>query len=227
MDKKIIMGVGVVAVLGVDAFFFITGKAHAPENGMGEQQERNSVTEGAFAPALTQTENGTGSFRKLLGLGKSLSCAVSYTSTDTHGAGTYDGTVYVSGQKMRMEFTSSVGDVSMKSNVINDGTQGYMWGSTAQGTMAIKFPIDATQTSDAQKQKFNLDQNVNYNCKNWSVDESMFVPPADLKFMDMGAMMKQAMPKGTEGIKNAQCATCNQITDNSAKAQCLQTLSCN
>lgn len=227
MDKKIIMGVGAVMILGLGAFFFITGKAHAPENGTSEQSEPKGVTEGAFAPVPTQTENGTGSFRKLLGLGKSLSCSVSYTSADTHGAGTYEGTVYVSGQKMRMEFTTTVADVSMKSNIINDGVQGYMWGSSAQGTMAIKFPIDATQTGSAEKQKFNLDQNINYNCKNWSADESQFVPPADIKFMDIGSMMKQAMPKGTEGIKNAQCATCNQITDASAKAQCLQALSCN
>jgi hypothetical protein len=227
MNNKLVIG-GVVAVLIILAgFFLLTSKATAPENGIKADVQRKTVTEGAFAPTNNQTETGSGSFRTLLSLGKNLSCTVSYTSTDSDNAGTYNGTVYVAGQKMRMEFTTSVEGIAMKSNVINDGTEGYMWGTGPQGSMAIKFKADPSQTETQKQNEFSLDQNVNYNCKNWSVDESLFVPPADIEFLDMSDMMKQVMPQGTEGMRSAQCASCNQIGDKTAKAQCLEALSCN
>jgi hypothetical protein len=218
MNNKVVIGGAVAVVIILAGFFLLTSKATAPENGVGVDGQRKTITEGAFAPMNTQSETGSGSFRTLLGLGKNLVCTVSNTSTDSASEGTYNGTVYVSGKKMRMEFTTGVDKVAMKSNVINDGTQGYMWGTGPQGSMAIKFKADPSQTEAQKQNEFSLDQNVDYNCKNWNVDESLFIPPADIEFLDMNDMMKQVLPQGAESMKSTQCLTCNQVSDTSAKA---------
>ncbi len=221
MNTKILIGGFIALVIAIGVFFLLTGKANAPEDGLKE------ATDSSTAATTEQTQIGSGSLRTLFGSGKNLSCSVSYKPVDADSTDAYNGTIYVSGNKMRMEFTTTADGLSMKSNIIQDGTNGYMWGSSPQGTMAIKFTVDPAQADVQKQQQFNLDQNVDYDCKNWSVDSSMFVPPSDIQFMDMSEMMNQAMPRGGADMKSAQCASCNQIGDASAKAQCLQALSCN
>ena len=52
----------------------------------------------------------------------------------------------------------------------------------------------------------------------------MFVPPADIEFMDFSQMMNEA----TETFENSEvdCSVCDQIPDGDAKTQCLSALGC-
>jgi hypothetical protein len=137
--------------------------------------------------------------------------------------------VYVSGKKMHAQFTTSVAGQSMTTNVINTGSENFIWGKSAMGDMAMKFAVDPEQADAQSAQQFNLDQDVNYKCSPWRFDETMFEPPADIKFSDMSAMMKQAMPSSVdmESFANQQCVACAQIGDGNAKQECLLKFQCN
>jgi hypothetical protein len=75
----------------------------------------------------------------------------------------------------------------------------YMW-SSAQGNQGMKMtlndnvataPSDApTPTSPAAAPAVTPDMDVDYNCKPWRVDGSVFVPPATIEFIDMSEMQK-------------------------------------
>jgi len=169
--------------------------------------------------------SGEGTLRALLALGKNLTCDFVH---DDPESGRSEGTVYLSGERMRGDFTITANGTVMESHVIRDGDTGYTWGSTPAGTMAITFTISEEEqvvASGKSEQSINLDQNLEYSCTPWNVDESKFQPPADLNFQDISAQM-QVMQEGSASVKGAQCGACEQIPDASSKAQCKVALGC-
>jgi len=53
--------------------------------------------------------------------------------------------------------------------------------------------------SDTQA-PFDLQDEVSYECERWTVDASLFVPPPDVEFTDMTAMMEAMMQDMPEGM---------------------------
>jgi hypothetical protein len=209
MGKVITIIVLIVVVVGI-IIFSTKGGDNQPNSEMTEQnQEMNSGDDSFF-----------GSTKDLIMMGKNVTC--DFSRQDENG--NIEGTVYVSNQKVRGDFnmTDSSGN-NFQTSVINDTEFGYTWGSSPFGSMAIKFAVDepGTFTEDAtanQEQTFNPDEEMNYKCRSWNVDDSKFVPPSDIQFTDFSQQMQQ--------IGDSQCSACEQIPDETAKTQCLQALGC-
>jgi hypothetical protein len=51
-------------------------------------------------------------------------------------------------------------------------------------------PSAAAMPSSTNAPAVTPDMDVDYNCKPWRVDGSVFVPPATIEFMDMSEMQK-------------------------------------
>ncbi|MBI4037992.1 hypothetical protein HY382_03035 [Candidatus Curtissbacteria bacterium] len=186
----------------------------------------NKKSPSTSQPTTTQEQTAEdegivkGSIKSLLSGGKNVTCSVKYPMGDS----AYEGKVFVAGSKMRGDFTTAVEGKTMESHMISDGTYTYSWASgMPQG---VKMKMDETQTQASpvagQSQQLDVEKQVDMNCSNWSVDNSVFTPPADIKFMDIGAITKPASsPAAGQTQQNQGSSICDQITDPQAKAACL------
>ena len=202
MQNIILLIIGLV-VIGGGIWVYTTSSNPGPA-------ETNVSTEPE--PAANQDDaeddlSGLGSFQSILGLGGSVRCEF----TSTYASQAAEGTFYTDGERFRVESTiEGPGTGAIVSNMINDGDFTYTWGTTPEGTMAIKMAnaemdasTDATTTGPAMADEayVDLEQQVEYDCQRWQADNSAFVPPADIDFMDMEAMMQGAMSNMPEGFE--------------------------
>ena len=137
---------------------------------------------------------GQDSFQHLLTLGKALECSF---RTSTDGV-TTEGSAFFDNGKLRVDtmYTGASSSIETSSLIVSGDTM-FTWAKTDKGMFAIKMPTAAAPKADdgTHKGEVSLQSNVQYDCKPWHVDGSVFVPPAGVTFMDMSTMMK-GMPTG-------------------------------
>lgn len=120
------------------------------------------------------------------------------TKTDTKE--TY--TITVKGKKMKMSGVQ-MGEGAKKGYMINDTIYTYIWDESSKQGFKTKLPTEE-ETKNAQDSVKNSDDDYSadkvaqtyddekmytVNCKEGSVNESEFTPPADVKFVDPSAMI--------------------------------------
>lgn len=178
-----------------------------------------------------QTQASSGSIASLVARGGSWKCSVTHTSDKDSTSGT----VYVSGSKVRGDFESTVASAgAVQSHMISDGVDVYVWSNQMPSGMKMKAVASSdggTQTTGGQSDYYN--QNYDYNCEPWTVDQSQFTLPSDITFNDMSAMLQ-----GMQGAAGAEagagtmptgmnCAMCDQAPTAEAKAACKSAMRCN
>jgi hypothetical protein len=113
---------------------------------------------------------------------------------------TSSGTVYIaSNGDMSGDFTSQTKTAgTVTSHMIMKGGTSYVW-SGAQGAKMNVSASEATTASNTN-QSVDLDAQVDYDCKNWTRDDSKFTVPTNVNFVDIEAMMKGAgaLPGGVD-----------------------------
>lgn len=159
--NAIVIGIAVIVVLGAGTWLL-----------MGKSEEG-----GKFAG---ETVSGSGSFSDFYTRSGSWKCAV---RTETQGV-TSEGVVYVSDGKIRADFDSTVSGNEVTSFMIHDGTSIYTWSSLqAQGVR-----MDAMKGEESNGEAGAGPQgDVDYECAPWAADATVFVPPATIEFMELGA----------------------------------------
>lgn len=226
MDKKVLYGVGAVVVVVVAVFFL-----------MGKSTQVPVGSEGANQVAGSEEQL---SLKDLMARSGSQKCTFAYEDESSRSSGV----VYLADGKMRGDYESVVkaSNETVKTYSISDGVYMYTWGSQMPQGVKMKVADFATQsgTPEAQKQNpVNYDQKVKTVCGGWSPDATVFAPPANVEFMDLGALMQglgglpQApgagagvAPKMPAGSPAGQCAVCDEIPDADGKAQCRVALGC-
>jgi len=165
-----------------------------------------------------------GSLKSLLSMRENTTCTISYSADQMETKGT----VYISGKKMRGDYIIKGADrKEIESHIITDEMYMYSWSSgTPQG---VKIKIDqtpnVTPSSGSQSQTAELDREVDYKCSSWTVDNSKFTPPSDIKFTDMSGIINKIKAQPTGATQTNQSAICDQIEDPTAKASCLKAIS--
>lgn len=199
MNKNLFIGITVLFLLGGGYFYF----SKSPANPI------KKVVSGLIK----------GNIQDLFARGANLQCTFKYDDENNMT----DGTVYLSGKKMRGDFSLTQNDGKiMKSHVIRDDVYGYTWLEGQEQGTKIKI-----ETSEKKEDLFALDDKKNnYDCKSWNVDSSLFTPPANIKFQDLSAQVEK-IKKTTEEFNESKCDTCNKITAGTTRDQCLQALNCN
>lgn len=210
MNKQMMMIAAVIVALiavAAGAFFVMSSK----------KSTSGSMTSIEGTPAESASK---ASIKSLLGAGKNVTCEISYP--DNGGSGT----VYVAGEKMRSDYMMTVSGKTMEGHMISDGAYMYSW----QGTTGMKFKADAVATptpaagSQTQQQGADIDQEVDMDCGNWSVDNSKFTPPTDVTFTDATQMMMQTQQQtqtSGSGAPKIDSSYCDSIADPQAKAACM------
>lgn len=144
--------------------------------------------------------------------GKPIHC----TMTDTKGA-VVD--YYNSGKKMKIVGTN-VSEETETGTIINDGEYMYVWSEGE--TEGIKYPVSSIE--EMQETAENADQmqydtpdfqneeevaeyeNRGYTieCDETDIDDSMFIPPSEVTFMDVAALMEQQFDQMKEQMGDVQ-----------------------
>jgi len=139
-----------------------------------------------------QEEVFTTTPEKMIALGKSFQCDFSYQDENQK---TLAGKFFVDGKNRK--FRTEVNNLDVKSNkettafMIFDKETMYVW-SDDLATAAVKMTVNTdvgTNQEATKAQQAELEQTATYKCHKWSVDDSKFVPPANINFMDFNALM--------------------------------------
>lgn len=194
---------------------------------------------GCGQSAQPKAESFSGSVADLLARNKSAKCDL----VAQQGENIISGTTYVSGTKARSDYQmKGANNQNMNSHMINDGTWMYTWSDDASG-QAMKIKLDTlnsdqfnssgaqNQAQDSGLEEYQSD--MNYQCYNWATDASLFVPPADLNFIDFSQIMEDAFrslpatPTGqNSGLPDNLCSQCDALPNAQAKSSCQQSLGC-
>lgn len=203
MTKIIITIVlGILAATAVGVWYF-SGLDTAMQ-GTSEKQV-SSADNQLQATANPELLKGKDSLLSLFKLGKSMECSFSFSAEGMKGEGTSffaDGYVRVDS----LYSGDTVGSEPLASYMIQDTNSKlmYMWSSAMPQGMKMTIPDEADTKADqpdipktpaGTPLTMDMDTDVQYDCKPWNPDRSVFIPPADVEFMDMDSMMKM-MPAG-------------------------------
>ena len=224
MNKAVGYGVGVVVIIAlVVGFMVMRPKTTQAPSAVGDSSGSEGVQQ-------SQGEQG-GTLKDLFAMTTSQTCT--FTNTDGDSA---TGTVYVSGGKVRSDFSTATSEGAEQAMhmIVKDQTS-YLWGDALQGKgikMAfanMEAPTDTTKPASQQSTSLNTNQAVKYSCKPWVVDASVFELPTGVEFSDVGAAMQAQMQAVQEGSAmsnvSASCAQCAALSGD-AQAQCKAALQC-
>ena len=197
MNAKLFLGIGAAIFIAIVAWFMLGRNAEAPAT----VESTNTETPAAVTPAektepVSDTFSGVGSFLDLMKLGRDISCEFSYVSPDSNGA--VAGTVQFSGGMMRGDFEMQQAGEVYTSHMIQDNDYMYTWSESPQGTFAVKMPVEeegaeTTAQSGEYERPVDLNNDVDYECRPWGVNASVFTPPGDIQFRSMEDMMESMM----------------------------------
>lgn len=155
----------------------------------------------------------------------SLKCIFSQKETQSSG------TIYLNGPKQqRTDTLTQISGKSAQGHIIYDGNYVYQWfeenGKIAMGIKTASKDLNAMadqiqaqfQKADNLDNVIELNRRNNIDCSPWVADESMFVLPSGVEFIDNTS--------NQNNLKEARCKTCDSYPVE-AQAQCKATLQCN
>ncbi|MBP9715072.1 MAG: hypothetical protein KBD52_01100 [Candidatus Pacebacteria bacterium] len=193
--------IAIIAILAVGGGAYVVTKNKEVKKAELEDNVETQANANADAKAnananLGVNTNAKGSLRSLLALGKNTMCTFSSRAGDV----STNGTVYItsdgnmSGDFQLQDPRSKYAHSYM---VLKDGYL-YSW----YANQGVKMNVSATQQATASNtnQSVDLDAQVDYDCENWTLDNSKFTVPTNVNFVDIEAMMKGAgsLPGGVD-----------------------------
>jgi uncharacterized protein YxeA len=198
--KKIIITVvlGLIAAIAVGILYFKNLDTSLQGVSDSTMSETNSTS------TTTPNENikGKNSIMSLFQLGKSMECTFAFSSGGMRGEGTG---FFNNGNGRIDSLYTSTSSAPTASYMITDAANKMMYTWTLDNGVAqgVKMAIpDETAGSEGAAPEaapmtppggtgVTPETDVEYDCKPWVVDNSVFVPPSDVEFIDMTNMQKQ------------------------------------
>lgn len=210
MNKKYLI-IGILVLILLLGGYFLFGK---PGNKSGSSSQ-------------SQTSGAPKSLKDLLTAGIAQKCTF---SMDQDSAG-QSGTTYIASGKLRGDFSSQSEGKTIVTHMIVTGNTSYVWQEGEKEGFKSSFDttgsVSATGSgSDSTTAALDFNKQGDYKCSAWVVDESMFTPPADVKFADFSQLMKPATSANpTQEGGSSQCSVCDSLSGDD-KIQCRTALSC-
>lgn len=194
MNKKII--------IGAIALLLLAGGAYAMQSKKTSPSTSKSQSDGQLTSEATE-------FAKAIESGKPTIC------TMTKGSDLME--YSIKGKKMRIKTTNTMADEkgiskTTVAHMVSDEKYFYTWeDSSKRGSkMSIVIPSSAPSASiipienapkfDSQADYDNLkNEGYTINCKTSIIDDSVFTPPSDVKFIDPSEFMRQIPSPAANG----------------------------
>lgn len=170
---KILYTLIALVVVGGGAWYLMQGTVEAPT------QDANGAQMNEVPAAAPDEQKFSGSMQELMARGGSWTCDVSSTAGGVNSSGT----TYSANGMVRSDFTSSIPQVgNIESHIIVRDGFAYTW--TSMMNQGFKFPIgeaegEAEVSAEVAAQ---VNQDYNFSCTPWVVDESVFTLPSTIAF---------------------------------------------
>ncbi len=199
------------------------GKKDNNQSSEKNQNQGNNQAEDTVNPS------GEYSINELLIMNKPLKCAWKESAA---GDSNVTNIIYIDGKKFYQDVT--MGDVG-HAYAISDGEYLYTWNdfTDAASKMNIREMEKNTQPTQAQaptQGNAGLEQKRNFLCEKWSVDNSVFNPPAGKNFKDVTEEMGQAvqdLQQNSGDYKQQICDMCAKAPTEELRKNCLKDTECN
>jgi|GEM_PF-712260 len=222
----------ILIVIGLGAFFF---------TGQGKKTDQAADTQkGQMVDKTKETkkdESFTGTLTDLLKMGKSVKCTGSFSDEES----SMEMVVYTSGEKSYSETSFMAADgENMKTYSIFDSEWLYTWNDQGMATkmkvsdmedLAKDLPA-GEETEEAVESSEEYQNDFDYKCSAWIVDNGKFTPPSDLEFTDLTQVMQEISEYAGTGEDDetgdpmkAACAACAMLPIDE-QAECKANLSC-
>lgn len=219
-NNQIIIGIvaAIIIILGLGGFLLLAkNKASTPYN----------------TSAVTNTNMMQGTIQDIFAGGKNQKC--DFDVKESTGGET-KGSVSVASDKAYGTFEMTTNGKVTNTYMVRDGDTFYLWGNSLPLAIKTKMSVNdmAKQMSGGNYSNIDPNKKLEFNCNSWTVDESLFTPPANIKFTDVANMMKNTggIPTGvvpsvaTPSIsRESQCEICNSLTG-PAKTACKTSFKC-
>lgn len=218
MNNILLLVVGAVVVVGGGYFLYTNMSGGSGGETMMEEEHVDSG------------ERASGTLAALMASGQNLECTFSYDD----GTNVSSGTVYMTAgaSRIRGDFniTESAGG-AMEVHMIRDGGYNYLWGSALPQGIKTKITVE-NEGKLFDSETGSVDENTQFDCFAWDVDESKFRLPAGVEFMDLSAAVPSmqgapSIQEGRSNMKDIQCSACDQAPAGAAREQCRLALGCN
>lgn len=193
MNKTIIsIIIGVVVVAGIAIIATRPKVSDAPQN---TQTDTSATTTATTTNTGTTTPGGKKmAFSSFIKQGGSYQCTVTQYIDSAYTSSTM-GTVYISGEKIRGNYSVEVQGMKINGSVIVRDGFAYTWSSMA----SIGYKAKVTETANGSAQvnvnnsgsaasgsfSWNSDMIGDYDCKPWTTVESQFTLPASITFKEV------------------------------------------
>lgn len=224
--NKIALIVGVfllVALLGGGYYYYTNtnNKTTNPPQNTNQQTQDEQVSL-------------TGNLKDLLSKGEAYECTLFYKN-NVEGLSDLTGKIYVDAKanKFKGEFNSQFEGQQFNSYTISDGEYLYTWTDLQQTGLKVQVPKDqdlsqtSIESSEEEMAINPLNENYDFNCKKWSVDNNMFNPPSNIEFNELPVSPSDYINDSDLDLPQVDCSVCDMVPEESAKQQCLQSLGCN
>lgn len=178
MSKKVVLIAiaALVAAAAVVAIVLVVTKK--------DSNQANTAT--VSTAQKTEATAVNGSISSLLAKNEARVCTYS-TTTDGDEA---KGTAYFANGKLRMNYTSTSEGKSTSGSMIVNGDTQYIWDTNTKQGFKFAFKVSEPTTS-SDTQGVDVNKSLDFSCKSWSVDESLFSPPSDVVIKDFSTILNQ------------------------------------
>lgn len=197
MKKFLIISLVVLCVAAAAAYLAVYGRNQ--KQAVTQDVDLVSV-DGVGTPEGKKPVSGVGSLKELQTQGKDFECQIVSVQPGTEG--NIEGTLFLSKGNLRGDFMVPAPEFGGKilSSMITGGTSLYVWTKIENDTFGFKSDLTNEKTKQIDtKEPVPLDAQVQYTCTEWTlVDGSVFVPPAEVQFKDLTAVIDAGMEYGTK-----------------------------
>lgn len=184
--NKLLIGLIVALIAAGGVYYFMSSSPADTEN-----EQSATTSEGTNATEAQQIDGTfTGSFQELVGRNGSFTCTFTHESDRAVSSGT----IYVADDRVRGDFTTETQDMNAESHMIQKGGYMYTWSSMSPQGFKMAVP-EGSDTADIEGeantsgQYVSMDEEYEYQCESWTVDEAQFSLP-DVPFVDTASYQK-------------------------------------
>lgn len=197
-------------------------------NLMNNRNSEGAIEDNSPTPETSETTNSfSGTLLDLLAMGQDKVCT--FDNTDETGIRT-EGTVYLAsgGDRLSSEFTVHQTDGSFDGSIVRDGEYTYIWTTLQEQGVKIEITPESEsifgEWAEGEHNTTGMsdDTEIDFNCSDWQVDNSMFVPPSDVEFVDISDSFSQL-----QNMMGGQCSACEELPAGEVREQCMAALNCN
>ncbi len=173
---------------------------------------------------MQKVDTGDRSIRDLMTMSDSITCTYSDIGS------TNEGTVYVSGGRIRGDFSVNTDGDMVNSHMISANDTFYIWSDDSdRGVIFSTENIDEMNSDGGRQNTIDVEEKFDYECNSWNTDDSFFKTPDNVTFVNFNEMIDVESIMNTsdqpmEGTAD-QCAACNSLSGE-AKISCLSALGC-